>query len=200
MVAGPDSLPIPSSCSASWRRCGARCRTTEVEVDAGRRQFGQLRRVLGQTPRVATEKLDRHRRPRGGTATSREFRTNAAEGSRRQQVARHADELAHRQIVGADTRQHVTQDVVDETFHWRQQQFSHAPPDLCQCGVTRLDRASGGRWFAGTFFGTRGRLSSRAAACPFRFPSHVLLQRSTAADHQTAGCADKFPHATTSPR
>jgi hypothetical protein len=102
--------------------------TAKIEIDAGRRQRSQLRRVFRQAARVTAQELNGDRRTRMRAAASGEFGTDPAESTRWQQAARDADELADRQVIRPDPRQHVAQNIIDETLHRCQQQFSHVQP------------------------------------------------------------------------
>jgi hypothetical protein len=101
----------------------------KFRVDPGRREFDQLRRIVGQTGRVTAEKLDDHRCAGVGAAAAAEFGADSAKASYRQHAARNTQKLAHRQIVGAQTRQHVAQDVIDQPLHRCQQQSAHVQPE-----------------------------------------------------------------------
>jgi hypothetical protein len=93
-----------------------RRRTTEVEIDPRRGELDQLRRILGQAPGIAAEKL--HHQRRSGTRSAAVVKLGAKppEGARRQQIAGDPDELADGQVIATDARQHVAQDVVDQAL------------------------------------------------------------------------------------
>ncbi|EXI71468.1 MAG: hypothetical protein AW07_03529 [Candidatus Accumulibacter sp. SK-11] len=105
-----------------WRR------TAEVQIDSRGCEPGQLRGVVGETGRVAAKQLHDQRRPGTCATGARELRANADEASLWQEVSRHADELADRQVIAADPRQHIAQYVVEQTLHRCQQQSRHLFP------------------------------------------------------------------------
>jgi hypothetical protein len=104
-----------------------RCRTTEVQIDPRRGKLDELRRILGQAPGIAAEKLHHQRRSGTRSAAVVKLGTKPPKGTRRQQIAGDPDELADGQVIATDARQHVAQDVVDQAFHRCQQQSSHRP-------------------------------------------------------------------------
>jgi len=92
-------------------------RAAEVQVDAGRPESGQPRRVLGQAHRVRPQQLHTHRHTSGRAALVVEFGHHPFESARRQHRVGHTDELRHTQVNAAHTRERVTQTVVEQAFH-----------------------------------------------------------------------------------
>ena len=115
----PDPRRIVQQGRARAVPVDLRHRTTEIEVDARRRQARKLRRIVRQIVGIAAEQLhiDRHagRRPPAVI----EFRADAPETAQRHLRPGNAHELAHRRIVAAHLRQHIAQQPVGQAFHRR---------------------------------------------------------------------------------
>ena len=94
-----------------------RRRAAEVQVDAWRPQFRQPRRVVGQAGRVAAQQLRPHGHPGGSAAAVQQFRHDAGEDARGQQLVGDADEFRDAAVDAADTGERVAQAVVEQALH-----------------------------------------------------------------------------------
>jgi hypothetical protein len=102
-----------------------RRRAAEVEVDAGRREFGQARGVLGETRGIGAHQLHPHRRAGCGARAIQQLRADAGEALPRQQGAGDAHELGNAPVVAPRARQHAAQDVVGEALHGGEDEAGH---------------------------------------------------------------------------
>ncbi|MCY1433988.1 hypothetical protein D9M71_500320 [compost metagenome] len=95
-------------------------RATEVQVEHRRTQLAGQCCVFSQAHWVRAEQLHAQRYARCCRGTLLQLRRQLVELSRRQQHIVDPDELGDTPVDTADSRQHVTQDVVDQPLHRRQ--------------------------------------------------------------------------------
>jgi hypothetical protein len=94
-------------------------RTAEIQVDAGRPQARQARRVLGQADRVRTHQLHPHRHPGGGAPALPELGHHAAKARSGSSVpVTRMNSDTHRST--PHPREHVAQHAVEQALHGRQ--------------------------------------------------------------------------------
>ena len=101
-------------------------RAAEVQVDAGRPEFGQPPGVFSQADRVGTEQLGAHRHAGQRAAAVVQLGNDAGEHALGQQLVGDADEFGHAAVNAAHARQDVAQHEVEQPFHGREQDHGFA--------------------------------------------------------------------------